>query len=166
MTGVHHCAQLLVKMGASKSFCLDWLWTVILPISAFQVVRITGLSCRAGLKSCYWLFSGGGCFWKLHTILTPSLDLNLFLTNFGWKAAGFQIGPRTGEMGQKQCKFVHSSLFWLDIQLLLWRNTSGIVTSCWLTSRVLKMLILTSFACALLLWKSRFLEIFILWHKH
>jgi hypothetical protein len=43
MTGVHHCAQLLVGMGSSLLFCLGWSPAVILVILASQVARITGM---------------------------------------------------------------------------------------------------------------------------
>jgi hypothetical protein len=44
MTGECRYTQLLVEMRVSWSFCPNWPWTVILPISAFQVSRITGIS--------------------------------------------------------------------------------------------------------------------------
>jgi hypothetical protein len=45
MTGARHCAQLLlIKMGFSELFVQGWPYTTLLPISAFQVARIIGLS--------------------------------------------------------------------------------------------------------------------------
>jgi hypothetical protein len=32
-----------LEMGVSWTICLDWPWTLILPISAPQVARITGV---------------------------------------------------------------------------------------------------------------------------
>jgi hypothetical protein len=58
-TGVSHHAQLLVEMG----FCVGWLQTEILPISAPQVARIRGM--------CHWhlffvfvlyVFETGSCY--------------------------------------------------------------------------------------------------------
>jgi hypothetical protein len=40
MTDACHCAQSLVEMGSLELFCLS----KIIPISAFQIARITGFS--------------------------------------------------------------------------------------------------------------------------
>jgi hypothetical protein len=45
--GAHHCVQLSV----SQTFCSGWSQTMILPTSAFQVARITGVSHLKGLYS-------------------------------------------------------------------------------------------------------------------
>jgi hypothetical protein len=34
----------ILEMGVSRAICLGWPWTMILPISVFQVARITGIS--------------------------------------------------------------------------------------------------------------------------
>jgi hypothetical protein len=39
-----HFALITLKMGVSQIICLGCPWTLILPISASQVVRITGIS--------------------------------------------------------------------------------------------------------------------------
>jgi hypothetical protein len=44
MTGMCHCAQLLVEMGVSLTFCLDWAGTMTLLVSASQIGRIIGMS--------------------------------------------------------------------------------------------------------------------------
>jgi hypothetical protein len=50
MIGVHHHAQLFaVEMGFGEFFPV-WPGTEILPISASQLARITGLSHHTGLK--------------------------------------------------------------------------------------------------------------------
>jgi hypothetical protein len=38
MTGIYHCAQLLVEMGVSETFCQGWPQTPILLCWASQVV--------------------------------------------------------------------------------------------------------------------------------
>jgi hypothetical protein len=50
MTGVHHCAQLLVEMGSCQLFALAGL-KLILPTSASQVGRITGVGHEAQQKT-------------------------------------------------------------------------------------------------------------------
>jgi hypothetical protein len=40
---------LLLHMGVLPTFCPSWAWTLILPVSASQVIRITGLSHRTKL---------------------------------------------------------------------------------------------------------------------
>jgi hypothetical protein len=44
MTDMYHYPQLLIEMGVSRTFCLGWPQTLILPISASLVARITGVS--------------------------------------------------------------------------------------------------------------------------
>jgi hypothetical protein len=48
MTGQCHQAQPLFEMGISWTFYLSWTQTAVLPISASQVARITGVS------QCTW----------------------------------------------------------------------------------------------------------------
>jgi hypothetical protein len=44
------CPAFIAWDEPSQTFCLGWPWTVILPISALQVARITGMS------RCAWLW--------------------------------------------------------------------------------------------------------------
>jgi hypothetical protein len=43
MDGPHH-AQVLIELGVSTTFCYGWPQTTILPISATQITRITGIN--------------------------------------------------------------------------------------------------------------------------
>jgi hypothetical protein len=52
MAGIHHQAQLFsIEVGSCKPFCLSWPGTVILPISASQVVWDNRCTTAPG----YWL---------------------------------------------------------------------------------------------------------------
>jgi hypothetical protein len=52
MTGMYDHAQLLLtEMGSHELFCLGWPQTTILPKSASQVARITGMSYHSWLAN-------------------------------------------------------------------------------------------------------------------
>jgi hypothetical protein len=70
-----------LEMGVSQTICPDWPWTLILPISTFQVARIIGMShwhlayfilFINFLKKVLIIFIvvlGGGTLWHLQKLL-------------------------------------------------------------------------------------------------
>jgi hypothetical protein len=48
-----HFASVISEMGVSWTICLGLPWTVILPISAWQVARITGMSHQCPAPFCF-----------------------------------------------------------------------------------------------------------------
>jgi hypothetical protein len=51
--------------GVSQTICLGWPGTVILPISASQITRITGMSHLAPSLGCWWECKKLQMLWKI-----------------------------------------------------------------------------------------------------
>jgi hypothetical protein len=73
MTGTQHCTKPWV--GSQWTFCPDWPQTMILPISASQVVKITGVSHPTGtrIKSLFCLLMN----LSLLVLVIPSFQYRL-----------------------------------------------------------------------------------------
>jgi hypothetical protein len=56
-------ALVIFEDGVLRTSCLGWLWTLILPISASQVARITGVSHWHPADFFYFLIFGGTGVW-------------------------------------------------------------------------------------------------------
>lgn len=81
MTNLQQCALPLVEIGSWKVFCPDCHWTVILPISTFQLAKITSLSHCPQPSSCTFLMGKISTEWQNFAFYTKHLgDVNL-MTN-------------------------------------------------------------------------------------
>jgi hypothetical protein len=85
-----HFAPVILKMGISWTICPGWPWTMILLISASQVVRITSVShqCTFLIISFYFLDNIHehsyfillfNCFWTGYCYV-PQVDLKLTIS--------------------------------------------------------------------------------------
>jgi hypothetical protein len=53
-------ALVILEMRVSRTICLSWPRTIILPISASQVARITGVSHQLLVTCFYFIFCSAG----------------------------------------------------------------------------------------------------------
>jgi hypothetical protein len=75
MTGAYHHAQVLIEMGVSWTFfCLVWLSTAILQISASQVGRITGVNHWLLAVASFLILRGSKLPWNYFTEWELSLS--------------------------------------------------------------------------------------------
>jgi hypothetical protein len=65
----------------SENYFPGWPWTVILPISVFQVARVTGLSYQHPALCCFYLNQLTTCLWNLlcptDMFIFPYIDVTL-----------------------------------------------------------------------------------------
>jgi hypothetical protein len=64
--------------GVSQTICPGWSWAVILPVSAFQVARILGISHLHQIR--FWFCSSfRGPSWQIFTALKYSLFFHVII---------------------------------------------------------------------------------------